>query len=49
MKCPNCGREIANDSVFCEYCGATLKENASNNEKQVNVRWALLPAMLMKR
>ena len=21
MKCPNCGKEIANDSVFCEYCG----------------------------
>jgi hypothetical protein len=21
MKCPNCGKEIANDSVYCEYCG----------------------------
>lgn len=25
MKCPNCGREIANDSVFCEYCGKKVK------------------------
>lgn len=25
MKCPNCGKEIANDSVFCEYCGAKMK------------------------
>lgn len=21
MKCPNCGKEIANGSQFCEYCG----------------------------
>lgn len=21
MKCPHCGKEIANDSAFCEYCG----------------------------
>ena len=21
MKCPSCGKAIANDSVFCEYCG----------------------------
>ena len=24
MKCPECGKEIANDSQFCEYCGAQL-------------------------
>ena len=24
MKCPKCGNEIANDSVFCESCGAKL-------------------------
>lgn len=24
MKCPNCGKEIANDSQFCEYCGTKL-------------------------
>lgn len=25
MKCKHCGAEIANDSVFCEYCGKRLK------------------------
>lgn len=24
MKCPNCGKEIANDSKFCDYCGLKL-------------------------
>ncbi len=24
MKCPNCGKEIANDSQFCEFCGAKI-------------------------
>jgi predicted nucleic acid-binding Zn ribbon protein len=47
MICPNCGKEIANDSQFCEFCGATIKENASNNSKQVNIRWALLPTMIL--
>lgn len=26
MKCPNCGKEIANDSVSCEYCGERISE-----------------------
>lgn len=24
MKCPNCGKEIANDSRFCEFCGTKI-------------------------
>lgn len=24
MKCPNCGKEIANDSQFCEHCGTQV-------------------------
>ena len=24
MKCPNCGKEIADDSLFCELCGAHI-------------------------
>ena len=24
MKCPKCGKEIANDSNFCEYCGERI-------------------------
>ena len=31
MKCPKCGEEIANDSVFCEYCGAKVNKPQSNN------------------
>lgn len=26
MKCPKCGREIDNDSIYCEYCGVKLDE-----------------------
>lgn len=29
MKCPNCKQEIDNNSAFCEYCGAKIK-----NDKQ---------------
>lgn len=43
MKCPKCGKEIANDSQFCEFCGA----QARMGNKLVDIRWALLPAMLM--
>lgn len=25
MKCPNCNKEIANDSKFCEFCGAKIE------------------------
>jgi len=28
MKCPNCGREIANDSNYCEYCGKKVKTSS---------------------
>lgn len=24
MKCPKCGNEIANDSLFCEFCGTQV-------------------------
>lgn len=44
MKCSKCGNEIANDSMFCEYCGSQIKED---NAKKVDVRWSLLPVMLI--
>ena len=28
MKCPSCGKEIAEDSKFCEYCGVQVKKNS---------------------
>ena len=27
MNCPKCGKEIANDSNFCEYCGNPVKKS----------------------
>lgn len=34
MKCSKCGKEIANDSVFCEYCGARIKKEERDKIKQ---------------
>ncbi len=28
MFCPECGRELPDDSVFCEFCGTNLSEDA---------------------
>ena len=42
MKCPKCGKEIANDSNFCEYCG----EQMGKSEYRVHVKWLLYVAML---
>ena len=30
MKCQSCGREIANDSKFCEFCGAKISKQNSH-------------------
>ena len=27
MKCTSCGKEIADDSKFCEYCGTAIAPN----------------------
>lgn len=35
MKCPKCGKEIANDSQFCEYCGAAITKQKNNITKIV--------------
>lgn len=43
MKCPNCGKEIANDSKFCEFCGVIIQKS----NKQVDIRWMLLPALVV--
>ena len=47
MKCSKCGKEIAKDSNFCEFCGTAIKEKCSTEVKCVDIRWALLPAMLL--
>ncbi len=27
MKCPECAKEIPNDSIYCEFCGARIKKS----------------------
>lgn len=39
MKCKHCGKEIANDSLFCEMCGA--KVTSVDNAKQIRSRFLL--------
>ena len=29
MKCPKCGKEIANDSVSCEFCGRRVQKKST--------------------
>lgn len=36
MKCPKCGKEIANDSIFCEYCGAKVIVSKSKNSIRIS-------------
>ena len=36
MKCPNCGKEIADDSKFCEFCGTKLNLTTSVEKKEPN-------------
>lgn len=45
MKCPKCGKEIANDSAFCEYCGEPIKKNRKYAIRRTDIRWILLIAM----
>jgi len=34
MKCPNCAREIADQAVFCGYCGTKIEMQAAKPKKQ---------------
>ncbi len=34
MKCPNCGKEIASDSNFCEFCGMKISTVSSNHSQE---------------
>lgn len=42
MKCPNCGKENANDSLFCEYCGTKIKIVVNNSTDKPKVKWVQL-------
>ena len=37
MKCPNCGKEITDDSLFCEHCGAKVTKETPKKPK----KWVL--------
>lgn len=41
MKCSKCGKEISNDSNFCEYCGSKVK--SSKRKKAI---WIVLAILL---
>ena len=43
MKCSKCGKEIANDSVFCEYCGTKVK--IPKSKKALWITLAILLAL----
>jgi len=56
MKCPKCGKEITDDSLYCEYCGEKLKvqpaaskkeETASSLPKKKSKGWLLLYCILI--
>lgn len=32
MKCSECGRELREDSKFCDYCGSLVKNKVVNEE-----------------
>ena len=40
MRCPKCGNEIANDSLFCEYCGT--KVNLQKSKKALWIAFAII-------
>ena len=39
MKCPNCGKEIVNDSVFCEYCGTKVETSMPSAPRFNWLKW----------
>lgn len=41
MKCPKCGKEIANDSIFCEFCGTKISK-----PKSIKILWIILIVLL---
>lgn len=36
MKCPQCGRELTADGIYCEYCGTQLEQTAPQQEPVAN-------------
>lgn len=32
MKCPKCGKELDDESIFCNYCGSNIQEITDQND-----------------
>ena len=37
MQCPNCNREIDNDSVYCTYCGVYVETLIEEDRSATNI------------
>jgi ribosomal protein L7/L12 len=48
MKCPNCDREIDNDSVYCTYCGVCVETLIEEDKSVTNID-DYLKNLLIKR
>lgn len=42
MQCPKCGKEITDDSIFCEYCGAKVNNQSEERRKGAWWLWIVL-------
>lgn len=52
MKCPKCGKEIADNSQFCEFCGAKLNfvpsiEAPLKKVQRKSKRWMIISIFLL--
>lgn len=56
MKCTKCGKEVANDSVFCEFCGNKIEQvsiapnfqSANTSESQKITFWGAIKTCFRK-
>ena len=44
MKCKHCGEEIANDSVFCEFCGTKITKQPNTAKKYL---WSAVAGLIL--
>ena len=47
MKCAKCGKEIPNDSKFCQYCADNIELQTRNREKSERKTNILLTPLLI--
>lgn len=47
MKCPKCGKELADDSAFCEFCGAEILQSGNRIAYKVDVRIPLFVSTIL--